>query len=380
MAKRDYYEVLGVDKNASEADIKSAFRKLAKKYHPDVCKDPDGAEKFKEAQEAYAVLSDKNERSKYDKYGHAAFSNGQSAGAGGYGGYDYSNFDFSSIFDEIFGNSTNSGFGGFNFGDFMGSSRKGKRRTKGRDLGYIMDISFEDAINGAKKDIELELVDKCDKCNGQGGFNSKTCSACSGTGYITSQTNTIFGSFASKTVCSTCGGSGETYSEVCSKCHGNGRVKAKKEITITIPKGINNKEQVRLAGKGEAGENGGESGDLYIEFNVKPHPLFRREGNDIYVELPVTICDLVLGCKKQIKTLDGFVDLKIPSGSQPGDTLRIKNKGVSTGEYRNGDFYVILKLIVPEKLTRDQKALFEELNETDLEKDSAFDKFKKLNK
>lgn len=378
MAKRDYYEILGVDKNASEADIKSAFRKLAKKYHPDVCKEENGSEKFKEAQEAYAVLSDASQRKKYDQFGHAAFDNQHGGGGTPGGGYDFSGFDFSSIFDEIFGG--NGGFSSFGFGDFGGNSRRKNRPTKGRDLGYLMEITFEEAVFGTKKDIEIELVNTCDKCGGTGGHGEKTCPNCGGSGYEITQTNTLFGSFQSKTVCNKCGGSGVVYKDVCEKCHGKGKVKEKKVLTVTVPKGINTKEQIRLTGKGETGTNGGPNGDLYIEFEVKPHPLFKRDGYDIHIDLPVTICDLTLGTSKIIKTLDGKVNLKIPAGSQPGDILRIKSKGIENDSWKTGDFYVTLKLIIPEKLTRNQKELFESLRETDLEDSSEFSKFEKLNK
>ncbi len=378
MAKKDYYEILGVDKNASEDEIKSAFRKLAKKYHPDVCKEEGGAEKFKEAQEAYAVLSDKNQRSKYDQFGHAAFegSNGNPTSGGG---YDFSGFDFSSIFDEIFGR--NGDFSNFGFEDLMGNGRrKNSRTSKGRDLGYLMEVTFEEAVNGCKKDIELEMVVDCPECDGKGGHGEISCPECGGSGYRTTQTNTIFGSFATKTVCPECGGKGVTYKETCSKCKGRGKIKEDKVITITVPKGIDSKEQIRLSGKGESGSNGGPNGDLYIEFKVKPHPLFKREGNDIHIELPVNICDLVLGSSKTIKTLDGFITLKIPAGSNAGDILKIKNKGIETDGWRNGDFFVTLKLITPTKLTKEQKELFEDLSNTDLEKDLEFSKFEKLNK
>ncbi len=376
MAKRDYYEILGVSKSASQDEIKSSFRKLAKKYHPDVSKEPDAAEKFKEAQEAYAVLSDENQRKKYDQFGHAAFEGPSGNGTTG-GGYDFSGFDFSSVFDEIFGG--NSGFSSFGFGDFMGGNRK-SRASKGRDLGYLMEITFEEAVFGCKKDIELEMVNACSHCDGKGGHGEKTCPTCNGSGYEVTQTNTLFGSFASKTVCHKCGGSGVIYKETCEKCHGKGKVKEKKVITINVPKGIDSKEQVRLSGKGEAGSNGGPNGDLYIEFSVKPHPLYKRDGTDIHIDLPVTICDLVLGTSKTIKTLDSRVELKIPSGSQPGDILRIKNKGIETDSWKSGDFFVTLKLIVPEKLSRKQKELFENLKDTDLEDNNEFIKFDKLNK
>ena len=207
MNKKDYYEVLGVSKTASVDEIKSAFRKLAKKYHPDVCKDADGPEKFKEAQEAYAVLSDKDQRAKYDQFGHAAFNNQSAGGAG----YDYSGFDFSSIFDEIFGG------GGFSsFGGFGGNSGRKSRATKGNDLLYSMDITFEEAIFGSKREISLDITEKCDECDGKGGFKEVNCPDCDGTGYINQESRTIFGSFISKTTCPTCGGKGHTYKEVCS--------------------------------------------------------------------------------------------------------------------------------------------------------------------
>ncbi len=382
MAKRDYYEVLGVSKTATEAEIKSAFRKLAKKYHPDVCKDPDGAEKFKEAQEAYAVLSDAGRRKTYDQFGHAAFEQGGPGNAGGYssGGYDFSGFDFSSIFDEIFGRSDNS-FSSFGFDDLFGGGRKKSNRAKnGRDVGYLLEISFEEAIYGCKKDIEIEVTDNCPECDGMGGHGEETCSVCNGTGSEIKQTSTMFGTFQTRTTCHACGGIGRTFKETCKNCRGTGKVKVEKTITITVPKGIDNGEQLRISGKGEAGTNGGANGDLYIEFRVKTHPLYTRKDNDIYIDLPVTICDLVLGCVKEIKTLDGYVDLKIPSGSSSGDILKIKGKGIDTGSWKNGDFYVTLKLITPTKLTREQKDLFEELSDTDLENYKEFSEFEKLNK
>lgn len=378
MAKRDYYEILGVDKNATDDEIKSSFRKLAKKYHPDVCKEEGGAEKFKEAQEAYAVLSDKTQRSKYDKFGHAAFE-GPSGGGNSAGGYDFSGFDFSSIFDEIF--NRNDSFSSFGFEDFMGGGRKkSNRMTKGRDLGYLMEITFEEAVNGCKKEIELEMVEDCPECSGKGGHGEVECPECNGSGYKTSQTNTIFGSFATKTTCQHCAGSGVIYKETCSRCRGKGKVKETKTIMINVPKGIDNKEQLRLSGKGEAGNNGGPNGDLYIEFKIKPHPLFKRDGNNIYIDLPVTICDLVLGSTKTIKTLDGFIDLKIPAGSSASDVLKVKNKGIETDGWKNGDLFVTLKLITPTKLSKEQRKLFEYLSDTDMEKDSEFAKFEKLNK
>ncbi len=377
MNKRDYYEVLGVDKNASEADIKSAFRKLAKKYHPDVCKDADGAEKFKEAQEAYAVLSDSNERAKYDKYGHAAFSQGASGGAGG---YDFSGFDFSSIFDEVFGGGDFSGFGfGNGFGGFGGNRRGGSKR--GSDLVYNMKIDFEDAAFGTKKDVTIDVIDKCEECNGDGGFGKTTCSQCGGSGTVTEQVRSIIGTIMTKTTCPACGGAGHTFKDTCSSCRGKGKVKQRKTFSVEVPKGINTGEQIRMTGKGEAGVGSAPNGDLYIEFEVKNHKLFKRDGDDLYLDLPVTLTDLVLGGVKSINTLYGSIDLKISSGSQPGETLRVRGKGMTNVHNgRLGDLYITLNLILPTKLSRTQKDLFNELSKTELDDNEAFRRFDKLNR
>ncbi len=374
--KRDYYEVLGVSKNATQDEIKSAFRKLAKKYHPDVCKDPDGAEKFKEAQEAYAVLSNETERAKYDKYGHNAFSG--NAGGGSTGGYDFSGFDFSSIFDDLFGGNDFSSFN-FGMGGFGRNSRNNKRR--GSDLVYNLKIDFLDAAYGAEKDITLDVVDTCSNCNGEGGFDKTTCSTCGGRGVVRTESRTILGTIMTNSPCRDCGGTGYTFRTVCPECRGKGKIKQRKTYTVNVPKGINTGEQVRMSGKGEAGLNGGPNGDLYIEFEVKPHQLYKREDDDLYIEMPVTITDLVLGTSKTINTLDGKIELKIPASSQAGDTLRVKGKGmpnVHTGRY--GDLYVILKLVLPNRLTKSQKDLFNELSKTELDDNEAFRKFDKLNK
>lgn len=377
MNKRDYYEVLGVDKNASEAEIKSAFRKLAKKYHPDVCKDADGAEKFKEAQEAYAVLSNSSERAKYDQYGHAAFSGNN--GAGGSGGYDFSGFDFSSIFDDLFGGNDFSSFSFGNMGGFGSSKRTRARR--GNDLVYNLRVDFEDAAYGAKKDITIDVIDTCENCNGEGGFDKTTCSTCGGTGSVNTQARTILGTIMTKSPCRDCNGTGYTFKRTCPECRGKGKIKQRKTYTVDVPKGINTGEQIRMSGKGEAGINGGPNGDLYIEFQVKDHPLYRRDESDLYIELPVTVTDLVLGSTKEINTLDGRIDIKIPSGSQSGEMLRVRGKGIANVHSgRPGDLYVVLKLILPTKLTRTQKDLFNELSKTDLDDNEVFKRFEKLNK
>lgn len=377
MAKRDYYEVLGVSKDATEEEIKSAFRKKAKEYHPDINKSPDAPEKFKEAQEAYACLSDKDNRAKYDQFGHAAFENSYgNAGGGSYqGGNPFGNFDFGDIFDDLF----SGGFGGF--GGFGSSSRNSTRARKGADTLYSMKIDFMDAVYGTKRDIELEYYEVCDDCDGHGGHGEVICSECNGKGTVIKQANTILGTIQTRSTCPECNGKGKTYKSRCNTCKGNGRVKVTKTLTIDIPAGINEGEQLRVSGKGEPGLNGGPNGDLYIEIRIIPHEFYRREGNDIYVDMPVTITDLCLGCKKTIKTMDGYVDIKIKEGSQPGDILRIKGKGINNPDsWKKGDFYLVLKLIIPTNLSRKQKSILEELEDTDLEDSTEFKKFDKLNK
>lgn len=377
MAKRDYYEVLGVSKDASEAEIKSAFRKKAKEFHPDINKSADAPEKFKEAQEAYACLSDKDNRAKYDKYGHAAFDNpyGEAGGGGAYQGNPFGGFDFSDIFDDLFGG----GFGGF--GGSYGSSRNQTRARKGADSLYGMKLDFMDAVYGCKKDIDIEYFETCDDCDGHGGHGESTCSECGGRGVVIKQSNTILGVIQTKATCPECNGKGKSYKTRCNSCKGNGKIKVSKTLTIDIPAGIDNGEQLRISGKGEPGVNGGPNGDLYLEFRIANHELYRRDGIDIYIDLPVTITDLCLGCKKNIVTMDGDVELKIPAGSQPGDTLRIKGKGINRQDaWKKGDFYCVLNLIIPTSLSRKQKKLLEDLEDTDLEDNIVFKRFNKLNK
>lgn len=367
MNKRDYYEVLGVSKTASDSEIKSAFRKLAKKYHPDVSKEPDAAEKFKEAQEAYAVLSDEQKRKQYDEFGHSAFQNN----GYGQGGFDFSDFDFSDIFGDLFG----SGFGGFGFG---GRGRTSNRAQKGPDSLMRMNLTFEEAIFGCTKTINLDTTDNCPECDGRGGMGEETCSTCHGTGEETRQQNTIFGAFMSKTTCSTCGGRGKTFKSRCNKCNGTGKVKKNKEIEVKIPAGVDSGNRLRLAGKGAVGTNGGPNGDVYLEFSVKNHPLFERDDNDIYLVLPITITEAVLGAKKDVPTLYGTIGLTIPSGSKTNDKHRIKGKGVSdVNSGRKGDMYVIIEVDIPKKLSKEQKKLFEQLDKTKLNESSSFDKIKK---
>ena len=363
--KKDYYEVLGISKTATDAEIKSAFRKMAKQYHPDINKAPDAAEKFKEAQEAYAVLSDPNKRKQYDQYGHAAFDNN-----GGAGGYDFSGFDFSDIFSDLFGSS----FGGFNFG---GRSTTSRGSRKGEDSLVRVNLTFLEAINGCKKTIKVASSEACPDCNGKGGLGEKTCSACHGSGTVTSEQRSIFGSFMTRTTCEACHGKGTTYEKTCTTCHGTGKINKTKEIEVKVPAGVDNGNQLRVAGKGEAGYNGGPNGDLYIEFKVEEHPIFEREEDDIYLFLPITIVDCVLGGKKDVPTIDGTIKLTIPENSKTGDKLRIKGKGVpnvNTG--KKGDMYVVLNILPPTKLTREQKTLLEKLRDTDLEDNKEFKKIR----
>lgn len=358
MNKRDYYEVLGVSKTADDKEIKSAFRKLAKKYHPDVSKEPDAAEKFKEAQEAYAVLSDPDKRSQYDKYGHAAFDS-MNGGAG----FDFSDFDFSDIFSDLFGQ----GFSGFSGFSGFGGGRGSSKARRGSDRLMKIDLTFDEAVFGCKKTINLDLYEECDNCDGKGGKGEKKCSSCHGTGTVTREQNTIFGAFMSRSTCSNCGGTGTTFDTTCSKCKGTGKVRKNKDIEVKIPAGVDTGVQLRLAGKGDSGINGGSNGDLYLEFRVKSHELFERDNDDIYLELPITITDAVLGCKKDIPTLYGNVKLTIPEGASTGDKHRLRGKGVENlHNGSKGNMYVVINVIIPDKLDRKQKKLFEELSNTDL--------------
>ncbi|MDD6224202.1 MAG: DnaJ domain-containing protein, partial [bacterium] len=266
MDKKDYYEVLGVGKSASQDEIKSAFRKLAKKYHPDVSKEPDAEAKFKEAQEAYAVLSDEQKRKQYDQFGHAAFQGG--GGSGGFGGFDFSGFDYGDIFDSIFGS-----FGG----SFGGSRSRTNRASKGSDSLIHMKLSFKEAVFGTKKDVDLDVTVDCSECHGKGGFDETTCDKCHGSGTITSEQHTIFGSFLSKTTCPNCSGKGKTFAKKCKSCGGNGKIKEKQTIEVKVPAGVDSGNRLRLSGKGGAGYNGGPNGDLYIEFAVSDHDFYIRD-------------------------------------------------------------------------------------------------------
>lgn len=357
--KRDYYEVLGVEKSATEAEIKSAFRRLAKKYHPDLNKDdPDAAEKFKEAQEAYEVLSDEQKRAQYDRFGHAGVSGNAGPGMGGFSSYStgFDGVDLGDIFDSFFGG----GFGGFG-----GTSRSANRKVRGSDILKRVNLTFEEAVYGTEKEFKLDVIENCEECGGKGGKGEQTCPTCHGSGTITSEQRTILGSFLSKTTCPDCHGEGHTYKHKCEACGGKGKVKTTKTIKVTIPAGIDTGGRRKITGKGGPGENGGPNGDLYLEFYVEEHEYYKRDGNDIYLEIPLTITEAVLGCKKVIPTLYGNVNLNIPSGISNLDKQRIKGKGIkneTTGG--TGNMYLIFKVLTPKKLSKDQKKLFEELNKT----------------
>lgn len=372
MNKKDYYEVLGVSKDASLAEIKSAFRKLAKKYHPDISKEPNAAEKFKEAEEAYSVLSDETKRKQYDQFGHAAFNGGAGAsGFNGFSGFDFGDINLDDIFD-MFGGGFSSGFSSF------GGRRGSTRRQKGADRVIQVDLDFEEAAFGCKKVINLTLNEKCEDCGGAGGHGSKTCDKCHGSGTITGQQQTLFGAFMTKTTCDKCGGSGTIFEETCRTCRGTGKIKRNKDIEVTVPAGVDTGNQLRISGKGEAGINGGPNGDIYLEFYVRRHPIFERDGNDIYLDMPITIVDAILGAKIDVPTLYGTVKVSVPAGSDSGDKLRIKGKGISdVNNGRKGDMYIILNVITPKKLSRDQKKLFESLAKTDLDDSKEFDRIKK---
>lgn len=367
MDKKDYYEVLGVSKDATDDEIKSAYRKLAKKYHPDVSKEPNAAEKFKEAGEAYSVLSDKEKRQAYDQYGHSAFDQNGGFGNQGFSGFSgFEDFDPTDILHDIFG-------GGFSFGGssfFGGSEKKSKRPTKGPDINVIFEMTFEEAAFGTETTVALDIVDKCPDCDGHGGTGVKTCSECNGTGYVKEQQRSILGAFVTQRTCPICGGTGETYSNKCSTCKGTGKKKVKKNIVVKVPAGVDTGDHLRVAAKGPAGENGGPNGDVYIEIKVKDHPLFKRSDEDLYVTLPITITDAALGCKKEVPTLSGNIILNVPAGSETGDKHRVKGKGLKSPSRSGvGDLYVVLKVVTPTKLDRTQKKLLEELSDTNLKTD-----------
>ncbi|MEG0977234.1 MAG: molecular chaperone DnaJ, partial [Bacilli bacterium] len=364
MDKKDYYEILGVSKTASDDEIKRAFRKLAKEYHPDINKNAGADEKFKEIGEAYSVLSDESKRKQYDQFGHAAFQNGGGgAGAGGFGGFDAGDINLDDILNDLFGGGF-SGFGGFGRGRGNSSS---KSREAGPDSRIVLNLTFEEAIFGCEKDIKLELNTTCSACNGKGGFNEKTCKTCNGAGRVLEQQQTIFGYMQTQKTCPECRGVGKSFEEKCDVCNGKGIVLKTKTLTVTIPEGVDDGYQLKLSGKGSSGKNGGPAGDIYIEFVIKKHPLYERHGEDIYLEVPTTITEASLGVKKEIPTLYGNVLLEIKPGTQNYTKLKLKGKGVKEpNSMSKGNMYAIINIITPTKLDRKQRNLLEELDKSNL--------------
>ena len=372
MDKKDYYEVLGVSKTASDEEIKRAFRKLAKQYHPDNKQTGDET-KFKEVGEAYAILSDPAKRKQYDQFGHQAFTNN---GGAGFSGFSADDIDLGDIFSDLFGGSFGGFSSGFNFGGATRSSSK--RPRKGEDSLVVVRLSFEEAAFGCKKTISLDLNETCSKCHGKGGFNESVCSTCGGSGRVISEQRTLFGVFQTQTTCSTCGGSGHILKDVCSNCNGRGNIKAKKEITVDIPEGVDTGYQLRITGKGSSGINGGPSGDIYLEFKVKEHELFKREEEDIYLHVPLTITEAILGTKKEVPTLTGNILLEVKPGTQPNEMVKLRGKGIKKiNGIGKGTMYIIFDVIIPDKLNMNQKKLIKELASTPLDDSSEFKKFNK---
>ncbi|MBR1589661.1 MAG: molecular chaperone DnaJ [Acidaminococcaceae bacterium] len=353
--KRDFYEVLGVSKDASADDIKKAYRKLARKYHPDLNKDnPEAAEKFKECSEAYSVLSDEQKRAQYDQFGMAAFENGGAgAGAGGFGGFEgfggFSGGGMDDIFDMFFG-----GAGG------RRSSQANKGPQRGSDLRFDLNLTFEEAAFGVEKEISLYRDETCDHCHGNGaepGSKVETCPDCHGTGQIRVVQNTMLGQMQTVRPCPKCHGEGKIISDPCHECRGTGTIKKQKSLKVKVPAGVDDGSRLRVANEGAAGAKGGPNGDLYVYLFVKAHKFFERDGNDVYCEVPINIVQAALGAEVEVPTLDGKVVMKIPEGTQPGRVMRLRGKGIPhlRGSGR-GDQMVRIKVVVPTKLTERQKA------------------------
>ena len=365
MAKRDYYEVLGVDKNASENDIKKAYRKAAMKYHPDKfanasdAEKKDAEEKFKEINEAYQVLSDNEKKQQYDQFGHAAFEQG---GAGFGGGFNAGGFDFGDIFGDIFGGGGS--FGGFEgFSGFGGSSRRSYVEP-GNDLRYNLEITLEEAAKGVEKTIKYKRTGKCEHCHGTGAEDDKmkTCPTCNGQGTIKTQQRTILGVMQSQSVCPDCHGTGKVPEKKCKHCRGTGTAKETVEKKINVPAGIDDGQKLKYAGLGEASQSGGPNGDLYITFQILPDPTFERIGNDLKTKVTIDMYTAILGGEVQVSTLSGKVKLKVKPETQPGTTVRLKGKGFPV--YKGGtfgDLFVTYNVELPKGLTDKQKELLEQM-------------------
>ncbi|MEQ4936074.1 molecular chaperone DnaJ [Proteus terrae] len=350
MAKRDFYEVLGLSKAADEKEIKRAYKRLAMKYHPDRNQgDKESEAKFKEIKEAYEILSDAQKRAAYDQYGHAAFEQGGFGGQGG-GGFG-GGADFGDIFGDV-------------FGDIFGGGRRQQRAARGSDLQYNMDLTLEEAVRGVAKEIRIPTLETCDKCHGSGakeGTSAETCSTCHGAG----QVHLRQGFFTVQQACPTCHGRGKVIKEPCSKCHGDGRVERSKTLSVKIPAGVDTGDRIRLSGEGEAGENGAPAGDLYVQVHVRQHHIFERDGNNLYCEVPINFAIAALGGEIEVPTLDGRVKLKIPAETQTGKMFRMKGKGVKSVRSSSiGDLMCRVVVETPVKLNEKQKELMQQLGES----------------
>lgn len=354
MAKRDYYEVLGVSRDASESDLKSAFRNLARKYHPDVSDAPDAEEKFKEINEAYGVLSDADKRAAYDRFGHQGVRGPN--GGPGFETVDFS--DFADIFGDMFG-----------FGGFAGRSRTARRTAprRGADLQYQVVITFQEAVFGTEKEIEVTKDERCETCGGDGakpGTSPQTCQECQGRGEVRQTRQTLLGSMVQVTTCPVCGGRGKVIHDHCSTCSGRGRVRKTRRKKVTIPAGVDDGTRIRLAGEGQPGENNGPPGDLYLLVRARPHKYFRRRDDDILLDLNVNVAQATLGAEVKVPTVDGDVKLKIPPGTQPGKIIRMRGKGVPhLHRDSRGDQLVIVNVTIPKNLKQEERELFEKLAE-----------------
>jgi molecular chaperone DnaJ len=365
MAKRDYYEVLGVSKSASEAEIKKAYRNLAKKYHPDVNKAADAADKFKEVQEAYEVLNDSQKRAQYDQFGHSAFEQ-QGAGGfnSGFGGFE----DLNDIFGSFFG------------GGFSSGGRRSNGPRKGQDRFMQMTIDFMDAIFGKDAEVNLEIDEQCSDCHGSGAYSSEdvsACTTCNGRGRVMTQQRTPFGVFQQETACPNCNGTGKQIKRKCAKCKGSGYEHKRIKVELKIPAGIQSGQQLRVSGKGERGSNGGPNGDLFVEVMVRKHESFVREGRNIYINVPISAVDAVLGCKIDVPTVYGEVELTVPEGTQSGTQFRLKGKGIKelkTGII--GDQFVEITVEIPKKLTKEERDCYIKLKDISKKSKSPFERFK----
>ncbi|RIA75741.1 molecular chaperone DnaJ [Anaeroplasma bactoclasticum] len=369
--KRDYYEVLGLQKGASDDEIKKAYRSLAKKYHPDLNKEPGAEEKFKEINEAYETLSDPQKRSRYDQYGFddptAGFGGAQAGGFGGFGGGGFGGFE-----DII-----NSFFGG-------GGRRSSNAPHQGADVEKQMNITFEEAVFGCTKRIRVSVEDDCIQCGGTGAASKsdiKTCPKCNGRGRVIMRQQTIFGYTNVEAACPDCGGKGKIIGKKCPECNGKGRVRINKEVDVNIPAGILSGMSIRVPGAGEAGFNGGPNGDLYLKIFAADHPQFKRDGQDIYLEIPLSFSQAALGDNIEVPTIDGNVSVKIPAGTQPGTKLRLRGRGTKNpkGGSSRGDQYIICNVVIPTNLSKEESDLISQLAQCEKkEKKSPWEKFKSL--